>query len=256
MSTDTTTSGSGYTKAQAKAHDAKLAEATNQLRAAMDRADNAANDIHRAAGDKTGYFRGRRHATWELSLDDAIDTARKVAAGQVDVLGNRAAWNLRNAPQRATAALHARDIALEEIAAAHAVIEQLEQVWRDNGRWSRFFMVPGGHIHSSTACHTLHVTTQIGWLPDLSGESEAEAVNAYGSVLCTHCFTSAPVEWTTKAPKPVDPTLCPGSKNYVPGANLRLCSPRGTCPECGQTVSVTSRGNARKHEPAEAAPKP
>jgi hypothetical protein len=130
MSTDTATPG--YTKAQAKAHDAKLAEATNQLRAAMDRADHAANDIHRAAGDKTGYFHGRRYATWELSLEDAID---------------------------------ARDTALEEIAAAHAVIEQLEQVWRDNGRWSRYFMVPGGHIHSSTACHTLHVTTQIGWLP-------------------------------------------------------------------------------------------
>jgi hypothetical protein len=151
MSTDTATPG--YTKAQAKAHDAKLAEATNQLRAAMDRADHAAN------------FHGRRYATWELSLEDAIDTARKVAAGQVDVLGKRAAWNLRNAPQRTATALHARDTALEEIAAAHAVIEQLEQVWRDNGRWSRYFMVPGGHIHSSTACHTLHVTTQIGWLP-------------------------------------------------------------------------------------------
>ncbi len=136
----------------------------------------------------------------------------------------------------------------EEIAAAHAVVEQLEQVWRDNGRWNRLFMV-GGHIHSSTACHTLHAATQIGWLPDLSGESEAEAVTAYGSVLCTHCFPSAPVEWTTKAPKAVDPALCPGSKNYVPGADLRLCSPRGTCPECCQLVSVTSRGNAGKHPP-------
>ena len=120
--TTTTSSTTGYTKAQAKAHDAKLAEATNQLRAAMDRADHAANDIHRAAGDKTGYFHGRRYATWELSLDDAIETARKVAAGQVDGLGNRAAWNLRNAPQRATAALHARDTALEVVAgASHAL---------------------------------------------------------------------------------------------------------------------------------------
>ncbi len=93
----------------------------------------------------------------------------------------------------------------------------------------------------------LHITTQIGWLPDLSGETEAEAVAAHGAMLCTHCFPAAPVEWTTKAPKPVDPDECPGSRNYVPGANLRLCSPRGTCPQCGRTVSVTSRGNARKH---------
>lgn len=49
--TTTATTAGMYTKAQAKAHDAKLAEATNALRAAMDREDNAANDIHRAAGD-------------------------------------------------------------------------------------------------------------------------------------------------------------------------------------------------------------
>lgn len=137
----------------------------------------------------------------------------------------------------------------EDVAAARAVVEALDEVWRNNGRWNRFFMVPGGHIHRSTTCHTLHATTQISWLPDLSGESETEAVAAHGSVLCTHCFPSAPVEWTTKAPKAVDPSLCAGSNNYVPGANLRLRSPRGTCPECGRTVSVSSRGNARKHEP-------
>lgn len=248
--TTTATTAGTYTKAQAKAHDAKLAEATNALRAAMDREDNAANDIHRAAGDKTGYYRGRRRATWGLTLDEAIATARRVADGQVDELDNRAAWNLRNAPQRASAALQAYETARSQVSAARATVEALDQVWRDHGRWSRFFIVPGGHIHSSTACHTLHITTQIGWLPELSGESEAEAVAAYGTVLCSqpHCFPTAPVEWTTKTAKPLDPDQCPGSTHYVPDANLRLCSPRGTCPQCGHTVSVTSRGNARKHK--------
>lgn len=125
-------------------------------------------------------------------------------------------------------------------------------MWRERGMWSRFFMVPGGHIHSSTGCHTLRPTTWISWLPELSGESEAEAVAAHGSVLCTHCFPSAPVEWTTKAPKPTDPNVCSGWGKYVPDANLRLYSPRGTCPDCGQTVSVTSRANARKHAPPQA----
>lgn len=60
----TETAATGYTKAQAKRHDAKLAEATTALRAVMDRADNTANDIHRAAGYRTGYYHGRRHATW------------------------------------------------------------------------------------------------------------------------------------------------------------------------------------------------
>lgn len=182
-----------------------------------------------------------------MTLDEAIAAARQVADGNVDEFANQPAWNLRNAPQRATAALQARETAMAEIADARAVVEALDQVWRDNGRWSRFFMVPGGHIHRSTSCHTLQITTQIGWLPDLSGETEAEAVATHGTMLCSKCFDQAPVEWTTKAPKPTDPDECPGSRNYVPRANLRRRSPRGTCPQCGRTVSVTSRGNARKH---------
>jgi hypothetical protein len=237
-----------YTTAQAKAHDAELATATTALRAALDRAESAANDIHRAAGDRTGYH-GSRHATWGLSLSAATEKAQAVAAGKFDVTGRAA---VRITPQRAEAALHSHSEALQAVRDAGLEVDALEQVWRDNGRWSRFFMVPGGHIHSSTACHSLHISTQISWLPDLSGETEGDAVRAYGSVLCTHCFPSAPVEWTTKAPKPVDPAQCPGTGLYVPGANLRLCSPRGVCPECGGTVSVTSRGNARKHR-AEAA---
>ncbi len=38
--------------------------------------------------------------------------------------------------------------------------------------WSRFFLVPGGHIHSSLNCSTCNKegkSTNFGWLPDLSG---------------------------------------------------------------------------------------
>jgi len=51
MSTNST--ATAYTKTQAKAHDAKLAEAAAALYTAQVRANNAANDIHRAAGDGT-----------------------------------------------------------------------------------------------------------------------------------------------------------------------------------------------------------
>lgn len=232
-----------YATAAAKAHDRELAIATTASRAALDRADNAANDIHRAAGDRTGYH-GTRHATWSLSLAEATEKARAVASGKLDVAVKGA---VRMTPQRAQAALTAHREARDAVRAAGLVVDALEQVWRDNGRWSRFFMVPGGHIHSSTACRSLHITTEISWLSELSGETEGDAVRAYGSVLCTHCFPSAPVEWTTQATKSVDPKQCPGTGRYVAGANLRLCSPRGACPECGTTVSVTSLGNARKH---------
>lgn len=218
------------------------------------RADNAANEIHRAAGD-TERYRGRRsEPTWTMTLDEATTAAQAVADGNVENLGRLAAWRLERAPQRAADALAAHQVAMAAVTAARDLVEQLDQVWRTHGQWSRFFNVPGGHIHRSTMCHSLHVTTQIGWLPELSGESEAEAVAKFGTVLCSKCFPAAPVEWTTKAPKSLDPSLCPGSGKYVSDANLRLHSPRGTCPECGQYVSVTSCANARKHKRPETAP--
>lgn len=66
-------------------------------------------------------------------------------------------------------------------------------------RWSRFFIVRnnGGHIHSSMDCPTCYPTTQFGWLPQLSGLSEADAVADQGEILCSICFPSAPVAWTS-----------------------------------------------------------
>ena len=183
-----------------------------------------------------------------MSFAEAAEAAQSVAAGQLDILGSAPAWTLQHAPQRAASALQAHRTAAEAVTAAREIVEQLDEVWRTHGRWSRFFFVPNGHIHRSTSCSSLHITTMIGWLPKLSGETEAEAVAEHGTVLCTKCFPSAPVEWTTMAPKALDPSVCPGTGKYVPDANLRRHSPRGTCPECGQHVSVTSLTRARKHK--------
>src|SRR6185369_10664798 len=54
----------------------------------------------------------------------------------------------------------------------------------------------GGHIHSSMRCSTCRFDTEFGWLPTLSGLTEAEAVAAHGAILCTVCYPTAPVEWT------------------------------------------------------------
>lgn len=65
-------------------------------------------------------------------------------------------------------------------------------------KWSRFFLVAGnnGHIHPDMACFTCRPNTEYRWLPSVSGKTEAEAVDEYGSLLCTFCYPSAPVEWT------------------------------------------------------------
>lgn len=65
--------------------------------------------------------------------------------------------------------------------------------------WSRFFLVQNtnGHIHSNMDCWTCFYNTQYAWLTELSGLTEAEAVEEFGGILCSVCFPSAPVEWTT-----------------------------------------------------------
>lgn len=83
-----------------------------------------------------------------------------------------------------------RQVALDTAAPLEAIYEL--------HRWSRFFIVKNnnGHIHSSMNCSTCFHDTQFGWLPSLSGLTEAEAVADQGSILCTICYPSAPVEWT------------------------------------------------------------
>lgn len=58
--------------------------------------------------------------------------------------------------------------------------------------WSRFFLVTSspGHVHSSMHCHSCYATTTYGWLPELSGHSEAQAVDQLGDTLCSVCFPS------------------------------------------------------------------
>lgn len=105
--------------------------------------------------------------------------------------------------------------------------------------WSRFFLVQ--HIHNSRSCSSFRPTTRIGWLPSVSGLTEAEAVKEHGATLCTICFPTAPVELTTKQ---ADPSVCTGSGKFI---NRELEHRMGfytgnwaTCEDCGERVTVRS----------------
>lgn len=119
--------------------------------------------------------------------------------------------------------------------------------------WSRFFLVTnnGGHIHSSMNCSTCNKrgqATRFGWLPNLSGLTEPEAVAAHGAILCTVCYPTAPVEWTDRR----DPSVCTGSgKTYADGQPKRVgfySGNWGTCQDCGTRQTVTRTGAIRKHK--------
>lgn len=229
-----------YSAAQAKAHDALLAEATTTLQRALQRRDAAHDSAYRAAGDRGGHYRGRRTGglSWPAVLTE-LDRLQSVTGPQA------------GAAQRALAAIAAAE---QAVATAAAQVDRLEEIWSRCGRWQRYFSVPGGHIHASPACHSLRPTTRIGWLPELSAEPAAAAVAAYGAVLCSHCFPQAPTDWTAGRRATAPAGSCPGGGQMVLDANLTRFSPRGTCPVCGHTVGVTARAKARRHStPTEAA---
>jgi hypothetical protein len=91
----------------------------------------------------------------------------------------------------------------QQINANNALLAPLNKVFAENG-WSRFFLVTNtnGHIHKSMDCSTTFPTTDFAWITNLSGLKESHAVAQEGEILCTHCFPSAPSEWTSGESRP------------------------------------------------------
>lgn len=166
----------------------------------------------------------------------------------------------RHTHEEAIEAIEAADLAIAENDNAMANLEM------SYTGWSRFFLVTSsiGHIHSSMHCSTCRPTTTYGWLPNLSGQTEADAVEQCGPALCTVCFPTAPTANTmakltakqaadilagkkvTAEPAKV---YCPGSgERSTTKINWRLYSPSGSCPHCKHVGGVTQDGRMRKHK--------
>lgn len=132
-------------------------------------------------------YRGNERVYGE-TLDEALDLAHAKLADDEYKGYNRSTL------------LRAIDSITEAQAAFSAARDEarpLEALYNEH-QWSRFFLVKNnnGHIHSSMNCSTCYHDTRFGWLPTLSGLTEAEAVEEHGSILCSVCYPSAPVEWT------------------------------------------------------------
>lgn len=191
----------------------------------------------RRLNNERAVYRGRQR-TFDTPASESVDNLRaKLAAGDLKP------WDVETA-ERALNTLAQLD---EKMQANRLAAEQLEEIWADNGYWSRFFLVlnTNGHIHydvSNYRCSRQPTTTH-GWNPQLSGLTEAEAVAELGPLLCTNCFPSAPVEWTVGKAKPA---RCAGSGKYVSGTGRRRYV---ECPECHEIVARTPNGLVRAHKP-------
>jgi hypothetical protein len=121
------------------------------------------------------------------------------------------------------------------------------------GGWTRFYTVRGGHIHSSMNCQTCHrdgKVTDMGWTPQLSGRTEAEAMAELGPqafALCTVCYPHAPLEWTVKQEKP----SCAGSRQAPkPQTRQQWGGTRyARCTGCSDLIRLNGMGQVIKHSP-------
>jgi hypothetical protein len=157
--------------------DTRLAETHKHLSDINYNIERAESAIRRATGQTY------RHGQWDGTLEDAL--AINAFRNEWDARGHAEGIKSRND------LLPIRD-------SLRVIIDACNKDWRDNGYWSRFYLVTNtnGHIHSSLSCSTCFHDTNFAWLTHLSGLDEAGAVQAEGEVLCTICYPSAPVAWT------------------------------------------------------------
>jgi hypothetical protein len=176
------------------------------------------------------------------ALQASAKTQRKYAATT-----RRADWAAENIARAEQLEAQAAELGIKAREAEAAALDLNAELYEG---WSRFFLVK--HIHNSLHCSSFRPTTKVGWLPNVSGLTEAEAVAEHGATLCTICFPTAPVALTTPQ---TDPSVCAGSgKVYdaekLTGRERAYYSPTGTCGTCGQVVGLTARNSAkvRKHK--------
>jgi hypothetical protein len=192
-----------------KETDTALAALWNEMYAVRRRiGQNAATLLSLA--DAKYYYRGRQRVT-DMKLAEAIEIATTHIAQLAEYKASHIArdgdyvgtdwreWNGIVPPydaDRPAAALVQRDELQAKLAELETRSDELEATYTG---WSRFFLVTSspGHVHSSMHCSTCRPTTTFGWMPELSGKTEAEAVKELGPTLCSVCFPSAPVDWTT-----------------------------------------------------------
>jgi len=183
-----------------------------------------ANTLTRELGDQRKRLRGAQRRAARPGL---------TPASQADADGYVASCEARIAETEAEIA-RIRQEAKPLADAARALDAKLYTGWQ------RFFLVE--HIHASQHCSSFRANTRVNWLPAVSGLTEAEAVAEYGAILCTICFPSAPVAWTSGTAKPTD-GRCAGSGRPIdrslPHRSGFYAGNWVTCPVCERHVGVS-----------------
>lgn len=109
------------------------------------------------------------------------------------------AWSMTYSQAHAQVRESHRELLAEVSAARHDIAEiqiTIQAMDEAYTGWTRYFpsiTKSHPHIHRSLTCRTLHVDTLMSWAPELSGHTDAEAVDKLDEALCSVCFPGAPV---------------------------------------------------------------
>lgn len=210
----------------------ELGKAEYALCAALDRA-------HYLLGERPTRSGSGKITGWPTGDDDIIPRLRAI---------NIISRDQRTRVVKVSSTLSMLD---NQIDILRSKLETVRVTFVQRGGWSRFFTVDGGHIHSGETCKggTIRPPTRLGWNPELSGKTEGEAVAKLGPLLCTHCFPSAPIEWT----KGHEKKHCDGSGELPQVGSPYRVGMRwyGTCTRCGENQIITNNGFGviRAHKP-------
>lgn len=138
--------------------------------------------VHEAVGDRQSV---RSNFKWALTHTQALEALPARVANQ-----DLEPWDHK-------AAVEAWDVwedLQEEVRRVQGEIALRNDEFNRRGGWTRAFIVPGGHVHSSMDCSSCYPTTKFGWMPELSGDDEDEIVGKAGERACTVCYPTAPVD--------------------------------------------------------------
>lgn len=154
--------------------------------------------IHRGLGEKLdttgrGAYRVEK---WPTADADALAVMRSKGEELIGMM------------RPASAIVTKYAAAADALAANRAAQEPLHGEYNRRGGWTRFYAVPGGHVHRTMRCSTCNngrERTRFDWLLDWSGRDQAEAIAelaAAAHTLCSQscCFPGAPVA-ATPAPR-------------------------------------------------------
>lgn len=218
--------------------DTQIAALVTQYTNAKQGADYAVSSMRNITGEKAVY-QGKKRVFLVPSLL-LIERVREMAAAHITHNSYHCYLCPINAIQR-------YDAAVENMARIEREIDALEAEFTA-APWSRFFLVTSseGHIHSSRHCSSCNSNTEYDWLPQLSGKTEAEAVADQGPRLCSICFPTAPVAWTTGKPK-AKTGQCVGG--FAKNTKRVYNGQQGDCPSCTKKkIWVNDTGLVRWHK--------